>query len=250
MFRASFPNARYIVDLLKAIYAVADEGSFKITGEGMRFVAMDPAHISLVDFELSRMAAEEYECDEETEMTVNLGQLLRLLRSARDQQITLSYNPEAKQLEVILVSPSRESRLSLSTLEPIESNPTIPRLSFEACARISSKAMKEAISDCFKVSDYVKVSISPEDLILAAGSELGKVEIRFPRHGNAIYDIDAEKEARACFPLSYFEKIVKAGASVSDETVIELATNKPIKLGFPIPSGKLEYLIAPRIENP
>ena len=30
---------------------------------------------------------------------------------------------------------------------------------------------------------------------------------------------------------------------------MELTTNKPIKLGFPIPSGKLEYLIAPRIEG-
>jgi len=238
------------VDLLKAIYAVADEGSFKITGEEIRFVAMDPAHISLVDFELSRLAAEEYECDEETEMTVNLGQLLRLLRNVKDQQITLSYNPEAKQLEIILASPTRESKLSLSTLEPVESNPTIPRLSFEAHARISSKAMKEAIGDCIKVSDYVKVSINPEDLTLTAESDLGKAEIRFPKHGSATYEIDAEKEAYACFSLNYLEKIVKAGASVSDEAIIELATNKPIKLGFPIPSGKLEYLIAPRIENP
>jgi hypothetical protein len=41
---------------------------------------------------------------------------------------------------------------------------------------------------------------------------------------------------------------VKPGKDLSEETGIQLSTNKPIKLSFTLPAGRLEYLIAPRLE--
>ena len=67
--------------------------------------------------------------------------------------------------------------------------------------------------------------------------------------GAAVYEIEADKEVWAHFSINYLDKIVKPASSLSDEVVMQLSTNKPIKLSFPIPSGRLEYLIAPRIEG-
>lgn len=251
-FRMRLPSADYFSDLLRAINAVADEGTFKLTAEGMRLVAMDPAHISLVDFELSSSAAEEYECSSDMQMTVNISELLKLLKYVKSgESLTLSYSEGDRKLELIIVDAtgSKQRIFTFNTLETVEARSVTPRLTFDAKARISSAAVKDAIRDCKALSDYVKVTISPDEVILSAKGELGGAQIKFGRTGAAIYEIEANKEVWANFSIDYLEKIVKAGSALSDEMVMELTTNKPIKLGFPIPSGKLEYLIAPRIEG-
>jgi len=251
-FRMRLPSADYFSDLIKAIQAVADEGTFKITSEGMKLIAMDPAHISLVDFELSSSAAEEYECEGELQMTVSLSELLKLLKHTKSgESLTLSYNESDRNLEITIVDAtgSKQRVFTFKTLETVETRSVTPRLTFDAKARISSTAVKDAIRDCKTLSDYVKVTINPEEVVLAAKGELGGAQIKFSKTGAAIYEIEADKEVWAHFSINYLEKIVKAGAALSDELVMELTTNKPIKLGFPIPSGKLEYLIAPRIEG-
>jgi DNA polymerase III sliding clamp (beta) subunit (PCNA family) len=52
----------------------------------------------------------------------------------------------------------------------------------------------------------------------------------------------------ASFSLTYLDKIVSASKSISDETRLDLSTNKPVKITMPITAGKLEFLIAPRLE--
>lgn len=251
-FRMKLPSADYFSDLIKAIQAVADEGTFRISSDGMRFVAMDPAHISLIDFELSSSAAEEYVCEGELQMTLNLSELYKLLRRTKSgESLMLSYSENEKKLEVILVdaSGSRQRIFTLNTLETVEARSVTPRLTFDAKTRISSAAIRDAIIDCKALSDYVKITINPDEVVFSARGELGGAQIKFSRTGAAVYEIEADKEVWANFSISYLEKIVKAGSALSDETIMELTTNKPIKLSFPIPSGKLEYLIAPRIEG-
>ncbi|MEM1655896.1 MAG: proliferating cell nuclear antigen (pcna) [Nitrososphaerota archaeon] len=251
-FRMKLPSADYFSDLLKAINAVADEGTFKLTADGIRLVAMDPAHISLVDFELSSSAAEEYECNGDLQMTVNISELLKLLKHVKSgESMIFSYNEGDRRLELVIVDAtgSKQRIFTFNTLETVEARSVTPKLTFDAKARISSSAVKDAIRDCKALSDYVKITISPEEVVLSAKGELGGAQIKFSKHGAAIYVIEASKEVWAHFSINYLEKIVKAGSALSDEMVMELTTNKPIKLGFPIPSGRLEYLIAPRIEG-
>ena len=81
-FRMRLPSADYFSDLMKAVQAVVDEGTFKIDQEGMKLIAMDPAHISLVDFELSSSAAEEYVCEGELQMTISISELMKFLKRA------------------------------------------------------------------------------------------------------------------------------------------------------------------------
>lgn len=251
-FKMRLPSADYFSDLINSIQAVADEGTFKITSEGIKLVAMDPAHISLIDFELSSSAAEEYVCEGELQMTVSLSELLKLLKYTKSgESLTLSYNEKEKKLEIILVDAtgSKQRIFTLNTLETVEARSVTPRLTFDAKARASSVAVRDAIRDCRALSDYVKITINPDEVIFSARGELGGAQIKLTRTGAAIYEIETDKEVWANFSINYLEKIVKAGSALSDETIMELTTNKPIKLGFPIPSGKLEYLIAPRIEG-
>ncbi|RLG01521.1 MAG: proliferating cell nuclear antigen (pcna) [Thaumarchaeota archaeon] len=251
-FRMRLPSADYFSDLMKAVQAVVDEGTFKIDQEGMKLIAMDPAHISLVDFELSSSAAEEYVCEGELQMTISISELMKFLKRAKKgESLTLSYDEGAKKLELTLVDAtgSREKIFTLNALETVEARSVTPRLSFDAKARVSVDAVKDAVRDSGVVSDYVKVTINPEAVVFLAKGELGTVQTKLSKMGAAVYEIEADKEVWAHFSINYLDKIVKPASSLSDEVVMQLSTNKPIKLSFPTPSGRLEYLIAPRIEG-
>ena len=251
-FRMRLPSADYFSDLMKAVQAVVDEGTFKIDQEGMKLIAMDPAHISLVDFELSSSAAEEYVCEGELQMTISISELMKFLKRAKKgESLTLSYDEGAKKLELTLVDAtgSREKIFTLNTLETVEARSVTPRLSFDAKARVGVDAVKEAVRDSGVVSDYVKITIKPDAVVFLAKGELGTVQTKLSKMGAAVYEIEADKEVWAHFSINYLDKIVKPASSLSDEVVMQLSTNKPIKLSFPIPSGRLEYLIAPRIEG-
>jgi len=251
-FRMRLPSADYFSDLMKAVQAVVDEGTFKIDQEGMKLIAMDPAHISLVDFELSSSAAEEYICEGELQMTISISELMKFLKRAKKgESLTLSYDEGAKKLELTLVDAtgSREKIFTLNTLETVEARSVTPRLSFDAKARVGVDAVKDAVRDSGVVSDYVKITIKPDAVVFLAKGELGTVQTKLSKMGAAVYEIEADKEVWAHFSINYLDKIVKPASSLSDEVVMQLSTNKPIKLSFPIPSGRLEYLIAPRIEG-
>lgn len=251
-FRMKLPSADYFSDLMKAVHAVVDEGTFRITEDGIRLIAMDPAHISLIDFELSSSAAEEYECEKELQMTISISEMMKFLKRVRKGEgLTILYDDHAKKLSIVLVdaTSSRERTFTLNTLESAEARSTTPKLTFEAKARLNVDAVEEAIKDSDVVSDYVKIIINPNEVVFLAKGDLGTVQTKLSKMGAAVYEISADKEVWASFSISYLEKIVKAGADLSEEVVMSLSTNKPIKLGFPIPSGKLEYLIAPRIEG-
>ena len=185
-------------------------------------------------------------------MTISISELMKFLKRAKKgESLTLSYDEGAKKLELTLVDAtgSREKIFTLNTLETVEARSVTPRLSFDAKARVGVDAVKDAVRDSGVVSDYVKITIKPDAVVFLAKGELGTVQTKLSKMGAAVYEIEADKEVWAHFSINYLDKIVKPASSLSDEVVMQLSTNKPIKLSFPIPSGRLEYLIAPRIEG-
>ena len=63
-----------------AISTLIEEGIFSVTEGKIRFNSMDPARISMVDFELSSEAFETYELDAPKNIGVNLHVQDRLLK--------------------------------------------------------------------------------------------------------------------------------------------------------------------------
>lgn len=245
-------NAEFFTDLMKAVSAVVDEGNFKATPDGLKLISMDPAHISLVDFELPKESAEHYQLSGDVEITVNILELLKFLRRAKKKEaLTLNYDANTRKLTITLTdqTASRERTFQLSTLEPAGGGrTTAPKLTFDASARISTTAFWEAIEDSSVVADSIKITILHDAVVFSAKGELGSVQNKLTKEGAMVYEINAPKEASGTFSLAYLEKIVKSGKELSDETIIMLSTDRPIKIGFPLPTARLEYLVAPRLE--
>jgi proliferating cell nuclear antigen len=249
-FRMRLPAADFFADIVKAISAVVDEGTFTVDENSIKLTSMDPAHISLVSFELEKSAAEEYSCTRQTDISVSIAELLKFLRRAGRESLTLEYDDEKRRLGLVFSDPSggKVRSFTLNALETVAGKTPVPNLSFEARCRLSVAAFSEAVSDAALVSDYTRITISPDNIILSSRGELGTHETRLSKGGPAVYEIEADKDVSATFSLTYLDKIVSSSKSLSEEMQLALSTSKPIKLSFPIPSGRLEFLIAPRVE--
>ncbi|MEN3047260.1 MAG: proliferating cell nuclear antigen (pcna) [Candidatus Caldarchaeales archaeon] len=246
-----FPNADYVTDVLRAITAVIGEGTFKVSPESVRLTAMDPAHISLVDMELRREAAEEYRVTKEVEITLNFEDLVKLLRRARkNEALVLSYDDEVRRLTLSLVDVrgGKERDFVVNTLEPMGGTINPPKLSFEAWARVSSDEFYEAIEDAKAISDAVRITIRPDALIILAKGEAKSSQHKFVKGGAALYEVDARSDVSASFSIAYLEKIVRPAKQLSDEMTVHLSNNRPVKLSFPLTGGRVDYLIAPRMD--
>ncbi|MEM4416989.1 MAG: proliferating cell nuclear antigen (pcna) [Nitrososphaerota archaeon] len=249
-FRMKLPTADFFADIVKAISSVVDEGTFIVDENAIRLTSMDPAHISLVSFELQKSAAEEYVCEKPIEISVSIAELLKFLRRAGRETLTLEYDEEKRRLALIFADQAggKIRTFTLNALETTIGKTPIPSLSFEASCRLNAAAFYEAVSDATLVSDYTRITISSDAVTLSSKGDLGTHQTKLAKGGTVVYSIETEREVSATFSLTYLDKIVSSSKSLSDEIGLALSTNKPIKLSFPIPSGKLEFLIAPRIE--
>ncbi len=250
VFRLKLPSAEYFSALVKAISSVVDEGSFTADSEGLKLTGMDPAHVSLVNFVLNKEAAEEYVCEKTVEIRVNISDLLKFLKRAGDESLMLEYDEQSRRLKLVFTNPTarKERVFTLPTLESSAGPTPVPKLTFEAGCRVATQAFYEAIEDAALVSDYTRLTIYPQAVILTSKSDVGTHQTKLEKDGSLVYEITADKEVSASFSLTYLDKIVSASKSISDETRLDLSTNKPVKITMPITAGKLEFLIAPRLE--
>jgi len=255
-FRMKLPNAKSFADLINAVSAVVEEGTFRVNESAITLAGMDPAHISLVDFCFERGGAEVFVCEVPVEISLSITELLKFLKRARGSEgLELSFDSERRRLTISFADPSlsTERTFTVGALEMAGEKPPSPKLSFDAKARMEIDVFKDAVDDGMLVSDYVKVTIGPGGVVLAARGELGTSETKVvktaERTDTALYDLQAEAETSAHFSINYLSKILRAAAAVSKELTVELSSSKPIRLDFTIPAGHLTYLIAPRIES-
>ncbi len=71
---------RYFKESISIISELVSEGSFKVEKNGLKLVAMDPANVAMVCFELLSSCFTQYEAGENEEIRINLHNLKQILR--------------------------------------------------------------------------------------------------------------------------------------------------------------------------
>lgn len=249
MFRALFHDARtwrYVVD---AISTLVDEGLFKATEEGLRLRAMDPSHVAMIDFHMPRDAFDEYECEGEAKIGVNFDEMKKIMRRGRSgDSLELIHDAEKKRLILRFRGKSIRT-FSIPLLELEEEELPEPTIEFKGLAIVTAKALNEAIKDIAITSDYVKIQMTPDALVLTASGESGEVKVEFNRESEALLDLDVSEEISATYTLSYLQDVLKV-VGAADTVKLQFSTNMPIRLDFNLPGGgRFTYFLAPRIET-
>jgi len=250
VFKTRMADARVWKNLITAIATLVDEASFTINKEGIGLRAMDPSHVAMVDFEWPSAVFEEYICDEQTKLSVNVAEMLKLLRRVGgDESIELVLEPGSPKLMMILRSKYTRT-FGMSTLEPSSEEVPTPKISFNASARLTASLLRNALDDASAVSDHIIFDASSDKLIMRAAGDVGNVVVEVEKGTDELLGLEVKENSRSTFSLNYLSEMVRAASNLSDVVMLEFSTDMPIRLNFEMPSkGRLQYYLAPRIES-
>lgn len=251
MFEVALSHIDPFRSLVKALSVIVEEGTFTMNEAQLKLLAMDPSHVAMVDFELPASFFDNYKCEGEPKLSVNIKELLRFLdRVNRDEQVKIVLNEKKARLVIRCRREGHSRRFEMPILEPLDEEVPQPKIFFKAKARLVTNALKTAIKDANLVSEHVKIEIVDDILKINADGDMGSAFSEWEKDSDDLLDLFVEDNSSATFTLSYLQDIANAAGANSEVASIELSTDMPIKMEFELrnaPNGKLIYYLAPCI---
>jgi len=249
MINARMAESKVLKTCIGMMVNLIEETAFKFSPDGIRMKAMDPSHIALVDFELPAAAFVEYNVKQPTVLGINLIEMNKILsRSKAEDELILELDEKQNRLALTFKGISTR-RLSLPLIDVRETELPEPKLQFTAAAEVLAGVIQDGLKDAELVGDNVRFEMNEGGLVISAESDKGTTELKLGKGDKGLVKLSVKQPSRAMFNIKYLSDMTKA-VSPTDVITINLGTDLPIQLDFPIAEGKgrLRFLLAPRIE--
>ncbi len=250
MFKAKLSDPSLLKNSVDTISELIHEGLFKVSEDSLYMRAADRATVAVVDFELKKDAFEEFKCDEETEIGVNLESLLNILKRAKkDDSLSLELSEDESRLIISIGDGTkREFEMPLLSISGSEV-PETKQLEFSSTMNLKSSVLKKGIEDAEIVADSILFKAEDGTLKLAAKSDSGSVEAVTEERSDDMMEIDVKEETESRYPIEYLKKILKA-SKISDVASLKFGNDYPMELKFEDPDRiKISFVLAPRVEE-
>lgn len=229
---------------------LTDEAKLVVSKDGLHALAVDPAHVALVEVRLDEVReGGEYPIDAAFEVGVDVEKLSDLLKKAKkDERVSVRMDlPNASGKDELTVRVGGMTRTMALVDTAGMSDPRVPNLNLPARVEVSGKALHDACKAASEVSDHVALTATRDGLNIHAEGDVDKVDVNLDL-GDSVRDVRfAEGDrARSLFPLDYLAKILKA--LKGEALVLGLGTDYPVRIEW---SGTTrgQVLVAPRIES-
>lgn len=241
-----YPSAKGFAKAMEAVWNIIDEGLFKFTKDGINLMAMDPSQISMIVFSMPKESFLEFNLDEERNIGLDIDYLKKVLKRAKQNEL-LELIFEDGKLNMSFITDKTRREFKIPLLDLIESYNKEPSVEYNNYIKINAEPLKDIVNDANIVSTYVKFIITPNEFSAEAKSENGVVKERFEL-GDDLSEVKAETGARALYPISYLNDILKATRR-GDLITLMIETDKPLRMEFNLEGANIRYYLAPASEE-
>jgi len=244
MFKAEI-KSETLKSLVYIVSTLVDEVKFSVKPEGMSLKAVDPAHVAMIDLEVSPGAFVSYSADE-TNLGLDMDKVKSVLKLAGPgNTITMEQDEEKGRLTFRVGNITR--RMNLVDTASM-GDPHIPNLSPSGIVSIKVDQLQKGIRAAESISDHIALMADSEGFELSCEGDTDYASLRM--EGSELESLKVSSKVRSLYPLDYFSNIIRAipaGTSVD----VEIDNDYPVKLAFKLADGEIDvtYLLAPRIES-
>ncbi len=234
-------DPKLFATIVSIISELVTEVRIKVTKDGMGLVAIDPASVAMVYFNIPPELFSRFEIDKDEVLGVNLDSLESVLRRCglgssltierEDNLLKLSIHDKIK----------RDFTLALISVEDEERE--FPKWEFKSVIKMDAQRFVEVIEDCLIVSDACSFIAHPSKFVVEARG-LNSAKAEFSSDEVEIYS----DKSTARFSLEYLGKFIK-GAKIADKVEINFSDNHPMRINFPSGKVMLSFVLAPRVEQ-
>ena len=236
-------------DSIDTISQLIDDGLFKVSKDGIELSAADRATVSFVDFKLNSSAFDEYKCDSNVNIGLNMLNFLTVLKRANaNDKLTLNLDEKENKFEVILEGDSKR-KFAIPLIEiRREEMPQVDKLEFAAKAEVRADIIEQGINDADIVADSIMIELSDDNLRMFASGNSSKSELNLKKGNDALLDLSADSKVQSKYSLDYLKKMIK-GSRISDKLKIMLGKDFPMKMVFEGKDASLSIILAPRVSE-
>jgi proliferating cell nuclear antigen len=230
---------------VSAVSSLIEDAAFVVSPSGLKLRAMDPSHIALVDLELPPQAFEEFSVEKQTTIGIHIPEMVKVVSRAKpSERLTIELDESTNRLNLTFAGPPVR-RLSMPTIDAQDANYPEPKLIFTAAMEVPADLIQDGIKDAELIGDSVEFEAVKEGLRMRAESDKGASELVLDVGSDALTNFTANPPARARYAISYLNSILSN--SPPGLIGVKLGTDLPVSITYPIPSGKLMFLLAPRV---
>ncbi|MGD2250693.1 MAG: proliferating cell nuclear antigen (pcna) [Candidatus Methanofastidiosia archaeon] len=243
MFRAKL-EAKTWKKIINALASIIEEVSIEATPDGIQFTAMDPSHISMVDFHMGKEHFEEYEITEETSLGIDVDENRKIINRSKPDDI-LSMDADESRLKLTFQRSDGENirRFELPLIDVIGGEKyKVPQLDTSIMIRLPSYVFDDAIKDAYIIADNVTFQAQSDVFLVKAEGDTGSIETEIKEW----LEYEVKEDVQSTYNLSYLTDVAK---SVEDEVTLNMGNDMPLKLAFTLDGADILFILAPRVER-
>ncbi|KAK4356006.1 hypothetical protein RND71_024977 [Anisodus tanguticus] len=218
--------------VLESIKDLVNDANFDCSATGFSLQAMDSSHVALVALLLRSEGFEHYRCDRNISMGMNLGNMVKMLKCAgNDDIITMKADDGSDTVTFMFESPKFAKTLAVLVIQ-------VQFDSHDYCV----------FSNC----SNVVISVTKEGVKFSTRGDIGTANIVCRQ--NTTVDkpeeatvIEMNEAVSLTFALRYLNSFTKA-SSLSNTVTISLSSELPVVVEYKIAEmGYVRFYLAPKI---
>ncbi len=248
MFELTISDTDVLKNSVSIASEIIDEGVFKISREGMRFLAADRALVAVIDLSIGAQAFEKYDLTEDASVGVNMANLVSILRRADStDKITLKKDDGRNKLKIIISGASvRRFEVPLLDMPETETPPT-DKLVFSSSIDINSSLLAQGVADAEIVSDIVIFEADPTHFRIKSDGDSTTTELEVEKGNPLLLGLESDGANKSGYPLDYLKKMVKA-SKLAETASLKFSSDFPMKMEFGNGDKfKLSFVLAPHV---
>ncbi|MFX0002057.1 MAG: proliferating cell nuclear antigen (pcna) [Promethearchaeota archaeon] len=253
-FTLKLENSRILKGIVETLASIIDETEFRVTPKKFTISAMDPSRICLLKLSINNENFDDYQCDKESKVGLNLDDLDKILkRSGTNDSVEIDFNEADQKIRIKMKreGTSRTRTFSLALLDiEIEEIPMDNLLKIEYPSKwvIDPEFLVEAIKDAEIYSEILNMTATQgQGLIFSSTGQIGEME--YDLREDDLIETDINGTSSGAYSLTFLKAILKI-ASITEKLEISLKTDHPLKMIFNLlEGGELSYFLAPRVEE-
>lgn len=225
---------------------IGEDAMFICNDDGVTFRGTDPAHITLLDITFPKSSFEIFE-SQTSFFGLNVNELKMVLNTtnAGDEIHLQINNPTSLRVSI---SGSLSMQYNIRLIERTEVNVPIPKITCTSKISVNSETLSRIMSNLSKLSDYVAIDCFTNKVEFSGRGDSGDAKINMDNTNPDLYDISSSELTSSSYSLEYMAKIIRDIGRASKKVNIQYASKHPMHMQFEMPSAKVEYYLAPRVE--
>ncbi len=234
-------NAELFTRIIDSIRDLNPFANFDFTENGLHMQVMDSAHVSLSSLLLTKDTFDQYSCENNLTLGLNLKSLTLVLRNSKGP---LSLSSDGEKLNMSVQKNSGTACYSINLLDIESDHLSLPDITYDSVVVLPSSVFAKVVKDISDLSDTCTILVN-DSLHVSACGDIGKVSWQ---SGSDCKCTVIQNVPSLKFGLRYMCFFLKA-AAVADKVILGLKADAPICLTFPIHQGYLRFYLAPKQES-